>query len=80
MWVYSKEKSIDFKIGFKFIGLAIITAVLGAWLAHSIDSGLLRKLFSLYLIGVGVYFFIPRKEGDSQFRKARKRNKVLGKK
>ena len=28
VWVYSKEKSIDFKVGFKFIILAAITAVI----------------------------------------------------
>lgn len=61
VWVYSKEKSIDFKIGIKFILLAVVTAVLGAYLAHKIDINLLRKLFAIYLIGIGVFFLVPKK-------------------
>lgn len=61
VWVYSKEKSIDFKIGIKFIVIALITAIIGARLANSIDTNILRKLFAVYLIGVGVFFLIPRK-------------------
>ena len=62
VWVYSKEKSIDFKVGIKFVVLAVITAVIGAILANSIDVNLLRKLFAVYLIGIGVIFIIPKKK------------------
>lgn len=59
-WVYFREKCVDFKVGIKFIVIAIITAVIGAKLAHYIDVGLLRKLFAVYLIGIGVYFLVFR--------------------
>ena len=62
VWVYSKEKSVDFKVGWKFVSLAVITAVIGAVLAHSIEVGLLRKLFAVYLIGVGLFFILPKKK------------------
>ena len=55
------RKSIDFRAGFKFICLALITAVIGAKLAHNIDVNLLIKLFALYLVGIGVYFLISTK-------------------
>jgi len=61
VWVYSKEKIIDFKVGIKFIVVALITAIAGAFLAHQMEVNLLRKLFALYLIGVGVFFLIPKK-------------------
>ena len=63
VWVYTKEKSVDFKVGIKFIIIAVITAIFGAILAHKIDVNLLRKLFAVYLIGVGVFFLIPKKRG-----------------
>lgn len=60
VWVYFKEKSVDFKVGIKFIAIGVVTAVVGAKLAHYMDVGLLRKLFAVYLIGIGVYFLIHR--------------------
>lgn len=61
VWVYSKEKSIDFKVGVKFVVVAIITAIIGAKLAHNLDTDMLRKLFAIYLIGLGVFFLIPKR-------------------
>ena len=61
VWVYSKEKSIDFRVGVKFIVVAVITAIIGAKLAHSLDTDMLRKLFAIYLIGLGAFFLIPKK-------------------
>ena len=61
VWVYSKEKSVDFKVGFKFIIIALVTAIIGARLANSIDTNMLRKLFAIYLMGVGVFFLIPKR-------------------
>jgi len=62
VWVYSMDKTIDFKVGIKFVVIALITAIIGAFLANKMDVNLLRKLFSIYLIGVGVYFLIPKKK------------------
>lgn len=56
VWVYSKEKSVDFKVGIKFVITATITAVIGAKVAHSLDVNILRKMFGMYLVGVGVFF------------------------
>ena len=64
VWVYSKEKSIDFNVGFKFIVLAVVTAVIGARLANNLDISLLRKLFAVYLVGIGVFFIIPKKQKE----------------
>jgi len=60
VWVYSKEKNIDFKIGLKFIFIAIVSAVIGAVLANSIDVNILRKLFAIYLIIIGAIFVISK--------------------
>jgi len=62
VWVYFREKSIDFKVGVKFVVLAVVTAIIGAVLANNMDVNLLKKLFSIYLIGVGVVFLIPKKK------------------
>ena len=62
VWVYSKEKSIDFRVGVKFIILAVITAIIGAILAHSIDVKILKKLFAIYIIVVGAFFIRPKRK------------------
>lgn len=56
VWVYSKEKSVSYKIGIKFVLIGTIMAILGAIIAHRIDIRILKKLFGVYLIGMGVYF------------------------
>lgn len=58
LFVYSKERHVDFKIGFKFIFVGALTAVLGAMIAHSINVELLKKLFAVYLITIGVYMLV----------------------
>jgi len=60
VWVYAKEKSVDFKVGIKFIIVAVITAIIGAKLANNMNVNMLRKLFAVYLVGVGVFFLMPK--------------------
>lgn len=60
--VYSKDKNVDFKVGIRFIIIAMFMAILGANLAHKIDTRLLRKLFAIYVIGAGVFFLISAKK------------------
>ena len=67
IWVYSKEKNIDFKVGIKIVSVAVITAVFGATLAHKIDVNLLRRLFGVYLTGIRVFFLIPKDKGKPSY-------------
>ena len=63
VWVYSKEKSVNYKAGVKFLVIGVVAAIIGAIVANNIDVNILRKLFSVYLIIIGGYFlFSKRKE------------------
>lgn len=62
VWVYSKNKNVDFKVGTKFIIIGSIAAIIGAKIANSMDVYVLRKLFALYLITIGVYFLLSVKK------------------
>lgn len=66
VWVYSKKKRVDYKLGFKFIVTGGMMAVIGAIIAHKIDIFILKKLFAIYLIFVGVYFLISSKKLKKQ--------------
>ena len=60
VWVYSKEKSVSFKIGIKFLVFGVLAAIIGAVIANHIDVNILRKLFSIYLIIIGVFFIFVK--------------------
>jgi len=61
VWVYSKEKSVNYKVGIKFLLVGVVTAIIGAIIANNIDVDILRKLFSIYLIVIGGYFLFSKK-------------------
>ena len=65
--VYLKNKQIDYKISLKIIMWGLIPTIITAIIANMIDTAWLRKIFAVYLIGIGITIFIKslaRKEGD----------------
>ncbi|MBP3284313.1 MAG: sulfite exporter TauE/SafE family protein [Clostridia bacterium] len=61
LFIYSKERNVDYKVGVTFIVIAAVTAILGANMAHFIDVALLKKLFAVYLLLIGVLMLIQKK-------------------
>lgn len=53
--VHLKNKSVQIKTALILGGCGVLGAVLGAWLATTLDAGLLRKLFGGFLLFVGIY-------------------------
>jgi len=56
--VYLKNKEIDYKMSFKIIVWGMLPTIISALIANSIDTGYLKKIFALYLIGVGIIIFV----------------------
>ena len=56
--VYLKSKKIDYKMALKIIAWGIVPTVISAVVANVIDTSYLRKIFALYLIGIGITIFI----------------------
>ena len=44
------------------IPAAVVLALLGAWAATALDTGLLRKPFGVYLLASGSSLILPKKE------------------
>ncbi len=59
--VHIKEKNVDFKLAFWIIISGIVGAILGSKIALKIDSNLLRKLFAIFLLFIGLYELLNRK-------------------
>lgn len=58
IFVYLKNKDIDYKVGVRIILWGIIPTIVSAFIANSINVGYLKKIFAIYLIGVGTVIFI----------------------
>lgn len=57
IFVYAKNKNIDYKIAISIILWGIIPAITGAIIANNISTEILRKLFAFYLIIIGGIVF-----------------------
>ncbi len=60
--IHIKNKQIEFKPAIKLTLCAIPGAVLGGWIAVTLSSGLLRKLFALFLLVMGIQQLVTKKE------------------
>lgn len=56
--IYLKSKQIDYKLAFKIITWGIIPTIITAIIANQINTSWLRKIFAIYLIGIGITIFI----------------------
>ncbi len=57
-----KNKNVETKISLPLIGLGIIGAILGSFLAVRLSPILLRKLFGIFLFLMGIYEFFYKEK------------------
>lgn len=60
--IHIKNKSVDFKAALPIALFGVIGAIGGAWTAVFMPSGILRKIFSVFLFAVGINQFFGKKE------------------
>lgn len=53
--INTKGKLIDFKLGFQIIFYGIVGALIGSKISITIDSGVLRKYFGIFLAIIAIY-------------------------
>lgn len=53
--IYIKNKYVKFKIAIYIIISGLISALLGSKLAVHVDSAMLRRLFGIFLLVMGLY-------------------------
>ncbi|MBQ7667840.1 MAG: sulfite exporter TauE/SafE family protein [Clostridia bacterium] len=54
LYVYRKDKNIDYKISRQIIFWGLLPTVIGAVVANNITTEILKKLFGFYVIVVGI--------------------------
>lgn len=52
--IHIKNKLVDFKVGIPIICTGVVFSVLGSTLADSIENNVLKKIFGVFLLIVGI--------------------------
>lgn len=60
--IHIKHKSVDFRMGLPIVICGLIGAMLGSKMALSIDGGILRKIFGVFLFAMGIYELFGKKK------------------
>jgi len=53
--IHIRYKNVDFKTGIPILVFGLAGAILGAKIALSMDGEILRKIFGIFLLGMGLY-------------------------
>ncbi len=60
LWIHMKHKSVKFSVVLPVILSGLISAACGAFLAGFLEGNLLRRLFGIFLLMMGVYEFFKK--------------------
>lgn len=52
--IHIKNKLIDFKVGIPIVLIGIVFSIVGSFLASMLSNDLLRKIFAIFLLLVGI--------------------------
>lgn len=63
--IHIKNKLVDFKNTWLLAVSGCLFSLAGALLANHISNGVLKKLFAVFLIGLGIWQFIEMKRGQN---------------
>lgn len=53
--IHIKHKNVDFKVGIPILLCGLGGAIIGSSIALSVDGGVLRKIFGVFLLAMGMY-------------------------
>lgn len=60
--IHIKNKSIDFKISWRITLFGVIGALVGSYTATVISTSVLRKIFAVFLLFMGITQLFPQKK------------------
>lgn len=55
LFIHYKNKLINYKVAFKIIIFGFIGSIIGAYIAIELPSAILKKLFGIFLLFIGLY-------------------------
>lgn len=66
LFIHIKNKLVDFKSTWLLAVVGCVFSLGGAMLANHISNGVLKKLFALFLIGLGIWQIVEMKKNKNQ--------------
>lgn len=60
--IHIKHRNVDFKMGIPILLFGLAGAALGSKIALSIDGDVLRKIFGVFLLAMGIYEIFGKKK------------------
>ncbi len=60
LWIHIKNKSVNFKVAWPIILFGLAGAIGGSFLVGIIHGKLLKRLFGIFLLAMGVYEFTKK--------------------
>lgn len=55
LWIHIKNKRVNYKLALKIIITGILGAYIGSKIAVSTPTDILKKMFGVFILGVGIY-------------------------
>ena len=69
LFIHVKNKLVDFKNTWLLAVVGCVFSLGGALIANNISNTILKKMFALFLIGLGIWQFIELKKNKNKKRK-----------
>jgi len=60
LFIHIRNKLVDFKVGIPIIISGIVFSILGSYLASILNNDLLKKIYAIFLLVVGIYQAIKK--------------------
>jgi uncharacterized membrane protein YfcA len=55
LWIHTKNKHVRYKLALKIIVVGVVGSLIGSVIAVSMSTQILRKLFGVFILAMGVY-------------------------
>jgi uncharacterized membrane protein YfcA len=65
LWIHTKNKHVRYKLALKIILVGVIGSLIGSIIAVSMSTQILRKMFGIFILAMGIYEFFrkPKSKG-----------------
>lgn len=55
LWIHTRNQHVRYKLALKIIILGVVGALVGSFIAVSMSTNILRKLFGFFILTMGIY-------------------------
>ncbi len=64
LWIHTKNKHVRYKLALKIIIAGVVGAFIGSWIAVSMSTRTLGRLFGFFILAMGIYELFRKTKTD----------------